>query len=68
MPGNPHVLETRTGYENSYLCVETPRVFPRTEKLYSYTPKPVWDAPILLVEVATRIVSTIAVVFIVIIL
>ena len=36
--------------------------------VYENCPKPVWDAPILPVEVATGIVSAIAVVFIVIIL
>ena len=67
-PGNPHVLETPTGYENGSLCMETPMVFPHIETPYSYTPKAVWDAPILPVEVATEIVSAIAVVFVVVIL
>ena len=43
-------------------------MFPRIEKPYSDTPKPVWDAPILPVEVATGIVSAIAVVLVIIIL
>ena len=43
-------------------------MFPCIERPYSYTPKPVWVAPILPVEVATGIVSAIAVALVVIIL